>query len=86
MLLQAMLARRGIIFPSNIDNYLERQSGTDYSIMEASCLRTEDYTQMENYIVERAIIFNNGELVLNDEPLTFEYEDRQSTVEQLQSR
>ena len=28
----------------------------------------------------------NGELVLNDEPLTFEYEDRQSTVEQLQSR
>ena len=41
---------------------------------------------MENYIVERAIIFNNGELVLNDEPLTFEYEDRQSTVEQLQSR
>ena len=32
------------------------------------------------------IIFNNGELVLNDEPLTFEYEDRQSTVEQLQSR
>ena len=86
MLLQAMLARRGIIFPSNIDNYFERQSGTDYSIMEDSCLRTEDYTQMENYIVERAIIFNNGELVLNDEPLTFEYEDRQSTVEQLQSR
>ena len=85
MLLQAMLARRGIIFPSNIDNYFERQSGTDYSIMEDSCLRTEDYTQMENYIVERAIIFNNGELVLNDEPLTFEYEDRQSTVEQLQS-
>lgn len=54
--------------------------------MEDSCLRTEDYTQMENYIVERAIIFNNGKLALNDKTLTFEYENRQSTVEQLQSK
>ncbi len=86
MLLQAMLARRGIIFPSNIDNYFERQSGTDYSIMEDYCLRTEDYTQMESYILERAKRFNNGKLVLTDEPLTFEYDDRQKAVEQLQTR
>lgn len=83
MLLQAMLARRGIFFPSNIDNYFERQSGTDYSIMEDKCLRTENYTQIENYIIERARIFNNGELVLNDTPLNFIDEDRHHAVEQL---
>lgn len=82
MLLQAMLARRGIIFPSNIDNYFERQSETDYCKMEDRCLRTEDYTEMENYIIERAKKFNNGELALNDTPITFEENKIQKTLEQ----
>ena len=54
--------------------------------MEDYCLRTEDYTQMESYILERTKRFNNGKLVLTDEPLTFEYDDRQKAVEQLQTR
>lgn len=82
MLLQAMLARRGIFFPSNIDNYFERQSGTDYCEIEKRGLRTEDYTEMENYIIERAKEFNNGELVLNDNPLFFNDEEEQKVVEQ----
>ena len=84
MLLQAMLARRGILFPSNMDNYFERQSGTAYSIMENDCLRTENYTQMENYILERARMFNNGKLVLNDEPLTFKLDERENIKDQIQ--
>lgn len=81
MLLQTMLARRGIVLPSNIDNYFERQSDTEYSKMEESCLKTEDYTKMEDYIVERVKQFNNGELILNDEPLTFEDKQRQNVEE-----
>lgn len=72
MLLQVMLGRRGILLPSNIDNYFERQNGTWYSDMESRCLRTENYTQMEDYILERAKRFNNGELVLDDEPIDFD--------------
>ena len=82
MILQAMLARRGILFPSNIDNYFERQSGTDYSTIENNCLKTENYVQMEDYILARTKAFN-GELELNDEPLTFKNNDRQKTVDKL---
>ena len=84
MLLQVMLARRGILLPSNIDNYFEKQSGTSYSIMESNCLRTENFTQMENYILERAKMFNDGELVLNDEPITFKENERENLKEQIQ--
>ena len=84
MLLQAMLARRGILLPSNMDNYFERQSGTSYSIMENNCLRTENYTQMENYILERVRMFNKGKIILNDEPLTFKVGERENTKAQIQ--
>ena len=82
MLLQSMLARRGILLPSTIDNYFERQTGTEYCLMEDSCLRTQDSTKMENYILERVTRFNDGKLQLNDEPLIFPAKERNIDLEQ----
>lgn len=82
MLLQTMLARRGILLPSNIDNYFERQIGTDYCQMEDRCLRKLDSTEMENYILNRTLYFNNGEIQLNDTPLTFPEREKQNYLEQ----
>ena len=72
MLLQVMMARRGILLPSNIDNYFERQEGTWYTDMETKCLRTGNYRPMEDYMVERVKSFNNGQIELDDEPIEFE--------------
>ena len=77
MLLQTMLARRGILLPSNIDNYFERGVDTAYTKMEDRALRTEDYTKMCDYMVERVKRFNGGNIEFNEEPLIFDNKEKQ---------
>ncbi len=77
ILLQTMLARRGILLPSPIENYFDRQHGTRYTRIEDECLRTENYTKIEDYIIEKVKQYNNGELQLNDEQLVLPNNSKQ---------